>query len=108
MVGNVFIVREENKMSELSHGQQIALSHHLTEYPDDVSFAEICHMLEDSDFDDCDELVICDDFSIWETEHLIDMMTSLANDIDRVFVEEMEKKNDGQRPSVEGSIGSSN
>lgn len=87
-------------MSELSHGQQIALSHHLTEYPDDVSFVEVCVMLEDQH----DDVTICDAFAMWETEYLIDMMTDLASSIDNVFVDEMEKKHVGERRSGESSV----
>jgi len=62
--------------------QQIVLNHHLTEYPKDKSFVEICKMLEDQH----DDVTICDAFAMWETEYLIDMMVSLTISINEEII----------------------
>jgi len=70
-------------MSKLSHGQEIALNHHLTEYPIEVSFEHIIDMIKDKD----EEITLWFPFEGWELDKLIAAIESLANAIDRAIVD---------------------
>jgi hypothetical protein len=76
-------------MNQLSHGQDIALRMHLSDYPDDASFEQVLMMLED---DENDEVGIWYPFEEWDTEAFIDHLTKLSNAIDAAVIE---SKNEG-------------
>lgn len=70
-------------MSLLSHGQEIVLRHHLADYPEDATFQDIMNMLEDCS----DQVSIWFPFEDWHNLSLIEHLSKLANNIDKVIVE---------------------
>lgn len=70
-------------MSNLSHGQEIVLRHHLAGYPEDVSFEQICFMLEDNH----EDVSIWVYFEDWDIQAFISHITKLANAIDEAVIE---------------------
>jgi hypothetical protein len=70
-------------MSLLSHGQQIVLSHYLTEWSDLNTFDEIMQLIEDEG----EGVTVWAPFEEWDLERLTDHMSSMANDIDKAIVD---------------------
>lgn len=67
----------------LSHGQAIALHHHLTNFPENVSFETILEMIEDKKMD----ITIWYPFEMWNTYSFIDHIRMLSKSIDTAIVE---------------------
>lgn len=82
-------------MTELSHGQIIALNHHLNKYPHDLSFKEICDLFEEGS----NEIDIHAEFTMWDTEYTIEKMSNLANHIDAVIVDSHKEPEDDRKES---------
>jgi len=67
----------------LSHGQSIALNHHLAGYPENVSFETVMDMIIDGD----EEVDIWCYFEEWDANALTEHLTKLAHSIDKAVIE---------------------
>lgn len=74
-------------MTLLSHGQEIVLNHHLTEYPTELQFDDILYMIEN----DSDHITIWAPFEDWEIEMLTKSLRYLSSEIDRRIVNAADK-----------------
>ena len=75
-------------MNHLSHGQEIVLRHHLADYPEDVTFDQICRMLEYNS----EKVSIWVYFEEWNIQTFIDYIKRLAKNIDNVIVQVKENE----------------
>ena len=70
-------------MSVLSHGQLIALTHHLADYPEDVAFETIIDMIEYGD----EGISVWVYFEDWHRQTFTDHLKKLAHSIDKAVIE---------------------
>lgn len=65
----------------LTQGEMIVLNHHLTEWPDDTSFADILNLIHNQD----ESVSVWEPFNEWDSEYFMTHIKHIADSINIAF-----------------------